>query len=635
MLGCIIAYLAKRLPWGIGLLPVLVIFGWHLRTVPVFLKFSRDGGEYKQKIERFALLLDEYGLKDIYAPYPARESGHALNFMLDERFLFSDPRGERYEPYRRGIELSRSVAVLNNLYDVTDFLEATGAGAEFGGIDKLRVHYNFKPPSRQLVELELQVVDDLGNDVGGVISDADSTTAWISHPNDGQADMLEFHLDSPQSIHALRLYSATGLYAHDMRIEWLSENGEWCKSSDVMAKYNSYFWSGERFYFRSDYYRQEFRFEPVTTTSIRLYIDSQDKHPCELSELRLYGGTLQDGPVERGDDAVLAEIERLGLEQVYADRWMANRIHEKFDGEVATTINKRVSKSDKVRLDSEMRWTKKTGMLVPNSMKGSCEKSIEAAGFQMSKIDFDGVSLYYFGEGDWITYYAENRSFVWTGLGCLKQSNRSWAVYLKKHANHLKQSGSSSDALQVLEEAISVFPALPDGIDTLISWFQEQGDSESVLQWQREKEKMICEMTPGHSVSVKFGSKLHFKGLTLNEERVVAGDSVDIYYFWECSDLIVSTDWAVFVHFVGDDGDVAFQDDHVLLENESVDDQPVPVLFREHRQFVVPDGINSGSYRIRIGVYGRADNGGRLPVKSEYSGIGRCANLPVTLSVGD
>ena len=641
MLGLVVALLAEKLPRGLGLLPIVAIFGWQLRTVPVFVRFSEDGSRYKEKIEEFAEVLEERGIENIYAPYPVRHSGHALNFMLDERFLFSDPRGERYPPYRRRIELASSVAVLNNIYGVTDFLKSMGVQADTAGVEKLRVHYNFKPPVKGLVELKLggidssecvHAVDDFGNDIGGIIGDGDITTAWSSHPGDRQQDYLEFRWNATQAVHAVQLYSACGLYAHDMHVEWKSADGRWIKDSSSAAKYNGYFWSGERLYYRSDYFRQEYRFGPFATTALRLYIESEDRRLCEITELRLYAAV--DKAAAASDTAVLAEIERLGLDRVYADRWMANRVYEKFGGKVATTINRRVSKDKSVRLEPEMSFTAETGIVVPDTMRGSCDMALVDAGFGMSKKEFHGAALYYFTPDNWHSYYAGNHSFIWSGVGCLKRSDRNRAVYLSSYADYLWETGELDQAIRVLEDAVEIFEALPKGRERLITWYGRTGDNAAALLCRTAVEKYREKMTPKHRFAVGFGDDITLEGISISPEQSVPGGIVDIEYFWHCSEDLITTDWAVFVHFIGVDGNVEFQDDHVLLENESVNDQPVPVMFREQRRIVLPNRIRPGRCSIRVGVYGRAEKKGRLRVKGEYSSFRRHADLPVSVRIG-
>jgi hypothetical protein len=561
--------------------------------------------------------------------------------MLDERFLFSDPRGERYPPYRQRIELAKSVAVLNNIYGVTDFLKSTGTAADTAGVDKLWVHYNFMPPAKGLIELKLGIigsngpvhaVDDLGNNIGGIIGDGDVITSWSSHPADGQQDYIEFSWDTTQAVHAVQLYSACGLYAHDMHVEWKSEDGKWIKDSASAAKYNGYYWSGGRPYFRSDYFRQEYRFGPFVTSALRLYIEREDRRLCEITELRLYAAA--DKATVEGDTAVLAEIERRGLERVYADRWMANRIYEKFGGKVATSINKRVSKDKNVRLEPEMSFTAKSGIVVPETMRGSCDMALAAAGFSMSKKELQGATLYYFTSDDWHSYYAGNHSFIWSGVGCLKRSDRNWAAYLSSHADYLWETGELDQAIRVLGDALEIFEGLPKGRERLITWYNGAGNTDAASLCRIAAEKYREEMTPKHRLSVGFGDDITLEGISISPEQSSAGGAVDIEYFWHCSADLKATDWAVFVHFIGADGNVEFQDDHVLLENESVNDQPVPVMFREQRRIVLPNRIRPGCYSIRIGVYGRAEKKGRLRVKGEYSSFRRHADLPVSVRIG-
>ncbi len=634
-LGCVVQFLSRRLPWGLGLVPVILLFALHLRALPVVIGWGSSDREHRQELAELAALLQSNDVQNIYAPYPMRRDGYALNFLLKEQFTFSDPRAERYPPYRRKLELADSVTVMNNLHGVAQFLAASGGSARRCHMAGVTLHYDLAPPPHGLVDISASlrnVVDRDGASVLAVLTDAEATTCWPNCPNDGHGDWLEFRWDSAQPVHALQLYSAANLYAHDLRMEWLSADGRWIAADRTLPEFSGYFWSGRRVYLWGDLYRQEFRFGPFVTTAVRLHVNTEDQRSCILTEARVFA----QGEADAADAvAVISAIRDLGLTSIYADRWMANRIHEGLSGEVATTTHPNALGDPARRLSSNVRWTPKTGMVVPSTMIASCDASLAAAGFVMSQREVGGRRLYYFDESDWLPHYATNTSFIWTGVGCIKRSDRRWAAYLDKHADVVYQAGHLPDACDVLEEAVSIFPGLPGGMQRLATWLEQADNADAAARWRRKDEAYRTHMQPTHLLPVQFGDEIHFEGVTISHEKIPRGGSFGIHYFWRCTPSVVPTDWAVFVHFVGEDGSIAFQDDHVFLKHESAIDQPVSVMFREQRQVTVPRGLAPGQYRIRFGVYGRAATSERMVPQTEFPHVKSRVSLPVTLAVTD
>jgi hypothetical protein len=245
-----------------------------------------------------------------------------------------------------------------------------------------------------------------------------------------------------------------------------------------------------------------------------------------------------------------------------------------------------------------------------------------------------GVILYYFAAGEWRSDYADCNSLVWTGLGPQVRGDRYWAYYLSRYADVLKSRGETEKALQFLLRAVALYEDMPNGMNRVAAWYSELGNKSKAEVWSNKFRRQQVDLTPRHLARVDFGDEIRFDGITLPEMPVAAGSTVDIAYFWHCSDKVSAQDWAVFVHFVDRDGKVVFQDDHVLLEGESIVDQPWAVQFKEQRQLHIPAELPAGNYRIRIGVYARTGNHKRLPAKGKFGNIRRYAELPVEIIIG-
>ena len=633
ILGCVIRLLARRLPWGVGVLPVLLLFALQLRAVPVFMEWASNDRIHRQELSELADLLETNGVHDVYAPYPMGRAGYALNFLFEERFTFSDPRKERFPPYRRKLELADSVGILNNLHGASEFLSGSGGTAQCRDIAGVTLHYNLAPSPQGLTDVSTSLTsvrDSKGQDVHLALTDCEVTTMWTNQPNDGRAEWLEFRCEEAQALRAIQLYSHADLYAYDLRLEWLSPTGEWVAARSTLPRFSSYFWSGGRPFFRGDLYRQEFRFVTAMTKAIRLHVNQADLRTCSLTEVRLYA---RGHAAAQDDEAVIAALAELGLDRVYADRWMANRIHEAFNGDVATTVHLNATSDPAALLSSKMHWTPTTAIVASAPMIGLCEQALTAAGFTISRRECGGRRLYYFKQGDWRPYYAENLSFIFTGVGCIKRSDPEWALYLEKHANALATEGRVREAVDTLEDALGVFSDIPHAADRLNKWLLQLGHADRAAYWLREADVYRRNNVPEQKLPVRFGQEIAFEGVTLPATQVTMGGPLDISYFWRCPPSLTPADWSVFVHFIDSVGKIAFQDDHVLLAHEAVTSQPVPKVFCEQRRVTVPASIPAGAYSIRLGVYRRGKLRRRLKAMSEYPAEDDAVRLPVAVNV--
>ncbi len=634
VLGCVTRLLAEKVPWGLGLVPVALLLGVHLRSVPIFVEWHGNGVIEREVMDDFGEFLQNRDVRHVYATYPIGRFGYALNFLMDEMCMFSDPMTERFGPYRREMEVTDSVGVLRDLHGISTFLAATGGSSEYGDVSGLGVHYDFKPPPRALEEIEqasVRAVDQADCDVLPLIGDGDLRTVWRNSPAEGTKNWIEIEWPHRVPVHAVRLLSEADEYGHDLRVEWRLDDGQWAMAPDV-ARFSGYFWSGPRPYLRGGLYRQEFRFGPFETTAIRLHINQEDSLlPCSFAELRMFAAV--DAVATNSAELVMDSIETLGLDAVYADRWMANRIHTVFDGRVASSANWRVFAPPGQPLSSNMRWTAKTGVVASRAMAATCRRTFADAGFSIAERDFGDQVLFYFSATDWQDMYALNTHLEWTGLGCLKRTGRAWAMYQSERADLLKIQGDTVVALDMLAEAVALFRGTPDGMSKLVAWSDEAGDDDRARYWRREKALYDREMSPSHPLQVAFSEGMSLEGLSLSSQPVVAGGFVDLVYFWRCPPSLIPADWAVFVHFVNESGDPCFQDDHVFLDGISVDDQPVPVLFRVNRRVSIPSTLAPGRYRVSMGVYSRTGTLRRLRPKAAYPVHYRAVLLPVDLSV--
>jgi tetratricopeptide (TPR) repeat protein len=147
---------------------------------------------------------------------------------------------------------------------------------------------------------------------------------------------------------------------------------------------------------------------------------------------------------------------------------------------------------------------------------------------------------------------------------------------------------------------------------------KKMGESEkaSVL------EKMLDGFIPTEKQEVIFGDSIKFIGYDLSpigvrdkdKSEISGGKSFQITYYWKAIGRI-KKDWMAFVHFLGPDGKIAFQNDHPLYSGYNYSSDWVKgEIYKERFLVEIPEDAMPGNYRIVIGLWD-PKTGERLKVK--------------------
>jgi hypothetical protein len=112
-------------------------------------------------------------------------------------------------------------------------------------------------------------------------------------------------------------------------------------------------------------------------------------------------------------------------------------------------------------------------------------------------------------------------------------------------------------------------------------------------------------------LDASFGGLVQLTGYSLTCEEDASGCSVQL--FWQAAEDL-DVDYTVFVHLVGEDGQIAGQHDGMpeggFFPTSAWD--PGEVVLDEH-QFDIDPGIPAGDYQLRVGLY-QLETRERLPV---------------------
>jgi Tol biopolymer transport system component len=135
----------------------------------------------------------------------------------------------------------------------------------------------------------------------------------------------------------------------------------------------------------------------------------------------------------------------------------------------------------------------------------------------------------------------------------------------------------------------------------------------SLTGCEREKaEEKIEGFSPTEERSINFGGLIEFMGYDIKYDIIP-----EIVYYWKATGDI-KDDWTAFVHFVGPDGRIAFQNDHLLLSGgRSSSEWTKGELYKERFKIDLPEDVSYGTYLIRMGLWDQK-TGIRLKIKRGF-----------------
>ncbi len=648
IIGSATALLSRRVPWKLAWLGVIVLVAYQSAMLPKRYRERLQCEAFAARAGRFADFLEAEDVEHVYTMYQVPWANHGLNFMLGERFVFSSLRRERYRPYAVAIENAARPAVLNNLAGFSSFLHTSGGSAKTGGMEGLSLQYNIKPPHRRLREISpgriSAITDGRGRPLLALLTDADLATAPDLNASGNRSASLFVKLDSLQTLSALRLRLPANNLPMRISISARAAGGDWreIKRSEHVT---AYFWSGPRFFWGGDSYRLELDLGVERADELKIDVGfASPSHPCPLAELQLFApaGSARTETSQAGLEAMLKERD---IEEVYADRWLSNRLRRTFEGSV------RVVESLLYRdgLPRRISLKPNTALIVARHDAELASRALQRAGIEMSRVDLGRWNIFWFEQGDWKESYAGYPGLYWAGYSPLLLGDKLLAAHYGRAAENALAAGDEAEAVRLTARALKIYPSYQPGMLLMAMLLEDIGRAAEAREYRRRYEQS---RQPAVDCLVKFGNGIEFLGASLarNSHRIpsaksyekwglepatiLPGESVLLRYYWRVPEEIDPEMLAVFVHFKAD-GELLFQDDHVLLRGAETNPQPFDEVFVEERRLRIPENTPPGRLIVDMGIYERTGSGMRIGFRSKTeSGGFRSFRLPVNIIVG-
>lgn len=555
--------------------------------------------------------LEARGVKRLYVQ--ARPGSEILNFYGRERFIAATTIGERYPPNLQALERDPEPDFLNprDADGLTRTLGVLGAAylrEPVTGHDLIRRVRRPDRRYRQISPAGLRASASHESRATAEALDRDMESLWTTIMPKQPGMWVTLDLGRPFTVGMVRLWNRGehhGSYAMDLGVEASLDGAAW--HAVVERSPTGYFyWSGPRVYPWEWGYRWEARFPPVQARFLRLgQHEASERFPWTIAEAYVYEDLGPRPPGRADEQDVVRRVRELGLDRVYADRWMSAKIAEASQGSIETvTPFTLAAPAFSVRLKSRViQWRPRTGFVLEDSDADEFERLIGAEGIhRLAREDF----------GPWVLFRLEataasrdappgDPGWWWMGLGSVRTASKAKSRYLADLGQRASRTGDAARALELSRWAVAAYPFNHAARRTLIEALGTLGQAAEAL----EESRRLRELTePQVRTRAEFADTLQLLGYTPSTAQPRPGQKIGVRYFWRVArDPGRKETIGVFVHV--ENGDVRFDGDHRFLDGHEQGIWPTleDEIFSQEASIAVPAHAPPGTYRIWLGVY--------------------------------
>ncbi len=575
--------------------------------------------EHQRWDRELAAALEGRNVEAVYANF----KHYGLNFALGERWPFTEPTNERYPEYRLRAERADRLAVLENLYGVSEFVALAGGRADTEIVGGYRLTAGFEPPSNALAEVPpadwSAARDAEGNDLLRLIADRDMDTAWLYAPARRPRDGIEIRFAAPRDIRRLRIVADRGRFrAVRARVETLdADAGEWRVVHADHAP-PALHWSGPRVYYGGRRARLEYALPGGRIAGVRWTLspaaEDEDIAARRIAEAQVFEAGEPDDPSElEAADALAERLRSADVRRVYSDRWLANALSRRLPG-VETELEPVLRRNERDPAErGRIEWRRGAALVVLRADAPQTRAALAA--LAPPPIEIESAPWVVFLAPEQASESAGTPPVFWTGYTVFRgQAEVIARERLRGAAERFARDGDAAAAAATLRDIHRACPAALADADDLLARLRaaapEVLPAEVWEEWRRYR--------PEIRLNVAYRDGLRLVGITISPREFRAGGCFSIRYFWECPPNVNRRRRAAFVHFQA--GARRFQDDHAPLQlvedRELAEQEPPWRVFIEERTVRVPADAPAGPLRLSVGVTD-AQTRARLPPRTE------------------
>jgi len=571
---------------------------------------------------------------------------HWHNFASHERICVAALPRERYAPYAVKAELAEKRAYLDNYCHINSFFYATGSKSLQTYIGDTLIDYAIKPPSdkwRYLAPVEIiEAIDTAGKNCHDVLlgSEMDSSIRTVVQSKSSAS--ITFTLSRCARICGLRLFSLDDRYPWKMSLESRADDDTpWLTVMPPIYS-TEFFWSGPYIMMDGVQFFQELRFDSpsngIKELRFTIYGDDDRDRLASISQILF----LEEDNEQQSDQfpsvkQCITALQDKGINQFYAPRWLAERIHMATSNTMTTLVPSLLTRAiDELplqdsRIPLPLPFVKATALFMDKRDAPRTRHVLSEAGLSFQEIPLGSMVMLAVAKDNSATSDINNFHAYWTEHGCFSSiTGKGKAQMLFESINANTTNEAVTNKIETLQKALQLYPAHEPARQLLATTLAAAGRNEESATNAAALKTLFQPQYPAH---IRFNNGIELLGVNLLSATAKPGQTLDIAYLWKCPPSLDPEKLAVFVHFQS--GKMRFQDDHVFLISYSPQDisyQPFKEVFTESRRVTIPASTPPGDYRLMIGLLDRIDNR-RLGFKTSQINLKRAVELPVVIKV--
>jgi hypothetical protein len=394
--------------------------------------------------KNYLRLADELAGKGIKRVYSWQNPGsEIINFYSKERIISSRPMLERYLPYEDQLERSDQVAFLDpGDKPIFPSLGVIGGSCFQEKLEAFQLYSRFTPPLREYREISRErfriEVSDQQPDARKM-TDRRLDSQWSSGSSKTPDMWVKMDLGKMYNLGMIRLYNPGaqhGYYSLNLEIQASSDGLHW-QTIVPETKMDYYYWDGPRLYFWELNYRWECRFGPMKARYLKIKNkEREERFPWNIGELYVY----EDQGSQRADSfdhkLILNKIQNLGLQKIYAGRWLSAKIKEATKGRIKTIQTFTHASFDSWPWSRVVEFGPKNGFIIDQQDQAGFEELLDQAGIKLICEPIGRWRLFYFKEWGMRQKPLEShRGFWWTGFGILGVSPAVWNEFHRRSSD--------------------------------------------------------------------------------------------------------------------------------------------------------------------------------------------------------
>lgn len=546
---------------------------------------------------------------------------HWMNFASREAVPVVDNRGERYPPYARAGLLAEKAMWVADPQGFQYFLRDTAATYKSTASHFGLVIYDVEPPTTAWAPVPTSRVARItsadATTPADLVQDGNLATAWRTESRQDKPSELVVELNEPTPLLGLKLYSADGRYPLYLALDIQAEDGGPWVEVQAPRYVNRYHWSGPMPYWENLYYTVEARFAPVTAHALRIRFPpsaKRESYRIRLSELALLQsrpGTPDARPDASQIPTLLDRLNREGVTELLADRWVSDRIA----AATGHTVRVRHSADLDRKLDDPPKdddpiytlcdLTTVTALLAAPGPAETIEDRLRAEGFRVRRETTPLGELLLLNdpanEG-----LASRGPLAWFGDALFTYREPGDEIF---YAHSLYQQALRTEArdpqaaLSVLEHCLATDPDHAPALQRWLDWTPADHPDRAA-----RADRLDRLLQPARPYAVRFANGMRFEGLRVEPAQAAPGSTVRLTYYWRAPREVNYRDLNVFVHVRQER--LAWQDDHPALAGLTearIRRQPTDSPLLVTREMAIPAGAKPGTYSLVLGLVDRSD----------------------------